>query len=285
MNRRLKDQSATWPAMRAAQVVMFIMACLLFSFGWYADPSSAFSTPTAAFDPPASSVAQDRSKFVHSNPTHQRMPCLLCHTRNDNSARVGFPGRAGHAPCAGCHAVDFAGNTSPMCTICHTDTGMKKFPGLKTFSARFDHGRHQRVNCSVCHKPASRGVAYSIPSDAGAHTTCFECHTASSAQTMSSCNVCHQPGKPNWTSEWARSFKINFSHARHTRGTGMSCASCHTLRAGEPRGRQVTEPQPSMHFAPAGSLSCGGCHNGTKAFGANEFSNCKRCHTGNGFRF
>jgi len=285
MNFRLKDQSAPRPATRAAQVALFIAAGLVFSFGWSADPSSAVSSRSAAFDPPALSAAQDRSKFVHSNPTHQRMPCLLCHTRNDNSARVGFPGRAGHAPCAGCHAVDFAGNTSPMCTICHTDTGMKRFPGLKTFSARFDHGRHQRVNCSVCHKPASRGVAYSIPSDAGAHTTCFQCHTASSAQTMSSCSVCHQPGRPNWTSEWARSFKINFSHARHTRGTAMSCASCHTLKAGEPRGRQVTEPQPSMHFAPAGSLSCGGCHNGTKAFGANDFANCKRCHTGRSFRF
>jgi c(7)-type cytochrome triheme protein len=40
-----------------------------------------------------------------------------------------------------------------------------------------------------------------------------------------------------------------------------------------------------MHFAPARVASCGACHNGTRAFGANDFANCKRCHIGNKFSF
>ena len=96
------------------------------------------------------------------------MPCLLCHRRDDDSARIGFPGKAGHTPCIGCHQDQFAvGSGGPICTICHTnaETGaLKGFPGLQSFGRKFDHNRHQRVNCSVCHKTADRGVALSVPS-------------------------------------------------------------------------------------------------------------------------
>jgi c(7)-type cytochrome triheme protein len=228
----------------------------------------------------------DYSRFQHGNAYHSRLPCLLCHTRNDNSARMSFPGRNGHLPCAGCHSLQFQDNTSPICTICHTATGMKRFPGLKSFGARFNHGRHQRVNCAVCHKQTGgRGAALTIPSGGNAHTTCFSCHSASQPSTMSSCNVCHQPGRLVRTSQSARSFNVGFTHSRHMRGTRFSCNSCHTIQAGAARGRQVTAPAASMHFARAGSLSCGGCHNGQKAFGPDEPANCKRCHTGRTFKF
>jgi c(7)-type cytochrome triheme protein len=265
--------------MKRITALLMSAAALLFVYGWQADPSAAVAKPSA--EPPV----QDMSKFLHSNPAHTRLPCLVCHRRDDNSTQIRFPGANGHLPCAGCHATEFASNTSPMCTICHTATGMKRFPSLKSFSARFDHGKHQRTNCAVCHKPAARGVALSIPSGGNAHSTCFTCHTGSSSNAMASCSVCHQPGRPNWTSASAKSFQLNFSHARHTRGTNMNCSSCHSVKAGAPRGRQVSAPMPSMHFAPAGSVSCGGCHNGTRSFGPNDFANCKRCHTGKGFGF
>jgi c(7)-type cytochrome triheme protein len=102
---------------------------------------------------------------------------------------------------------------------------------------------------------------------------------------MSSCDTCHQPGRPNWTSASSRAFRVSFSHSRHTQGARISCTACHSIKAGAPRGRQVSEPLVSMHFAPVRSLSCGGCHNGSKAFGPNDFSNCKRCHKGNSFGF
>ena len=285
MRRQVNRGDGGTSLLQRAQLLIFIAAGVLFAYGWGAGPSAAVSKLSPETPVLSEAGPQDYSRFLHSNPAHTRLPCLLCHRRDDNSPRIRFPGSNGHLPCAGCHTTEFAGNTSPMCTICHTATGMKSFPPLRSFSARFDHSRHQRVNCAVCHKSASRGVSLSIPGGSGAHATCFSCHSASSPASMSSCSVCHQPGRLARTPESARSFKLGFSHARHTRGTAMSCAVCHSVRAGAVRGQQVTAPAPQMHFATAGSLSCGGCHNGTRAFGPNDFSNCKRCHTGKGFRF
>jgi len=252
------------------------------------DPSLSMSSSPAEpdnnlADPPVAHQEKDFSRFTHTNEYHSRMPCLLCHRRDTNSSRISFPGKAGHTPCIGCHAAQFSDNTSPICTICHTATGMKAFPRLKTFGRKFDHPKHSRVNCAVCHKTSQGGVGFSIPSGANAHATCIQCHSSSSTASMSSCSVCHQQGPLVRTPETARSFRANFSHSKHTR-TGMSCASCHSVRPGA-TGKQVASPVLSMHFPPAGRVSCGNCHNGTKTFGANDFANCKRCHNGNTFRF
>ncbi len=243
---------------------IFLAGCAVFGY---------FSLPV--------SKAQDFSKFQHSNPTHNRLPCLVCHQRTDNSATPKFPG---HVPCASCHKEQFADNTNPICTICHTTTSLRRFPGLKSFNARFDHAKHLRqTNCATCHKPTRGGAALSIPKSLNAHTSCFTCHTANSGNAMSSCGTCHQPGRLSRTSEWARAYTVSFAHSKHTQS--MNCASCHTVRAGMGRGRQVTSPLASMHFAPRGASSCASCHNNRRAFGGDDFSDCKRCHQGTGFRF
>jgi c(7)-type cytochrome triheme protein len=231
--------------------------------------------------------AVDYTRFRHGNQYHSRLPCLVCHVRNDNSARVRFPGRNNHLPCSGCHALQFSDPASPICTICHTNAqsgAMKQFPGLRSFGARFNHSRHARVNCTTCHSPAARGVARDIPSGRAAHTTCFQCHTANASNAMASCGTCHQPGRLVRVSESARAFRMNFSHARHSANRDLSCRSCHTVRAGAARGRQVSSPLASMHFAPSQAQSCASCHNNKRAFGE-DFANCKRCHQGNVFRF
>lgn len=261
------------------------MACYIWSRG-NTVPVSAMPHHEATM-PPAEAVESDYSRFAHTNQYHARMPCLLCHQRNSNSARMSFPGSNGHSPCVGCHQLQFSDNSSPICTICHTDPGsgaMKRFPGLRSFGRKFDHSRHRGVNCGVCHKSSRGGVAFSIPAGGNAHSTCFQCHTASSRPSMSSCSSCHQPGRLIRTSESAPAFRMNFSHARHGQ-SGLSCASCHSVRPGAPTGRQVSSPAASMHFPPSRAISCGGCHNGTKGFGANDFASCKRCHKGNSFGF
>jgi c(7)-type cytochrome triheme protein len=229
----------------------------------------------------------DYSRFRHNNEYHSRLPCLLCHRRDTNATRVGFPGKPGHLPCAGCHTLQFSDQSNPMCTICHTNpqTGaMKRFPGLRSFGARFNHSKHMRTNCATCHKPAQRGVAKTIPAGASAHASCFQCHTSNSSSSMSSCSVCHQPGRLVRVSQSARAFRVGFSHAKHA-GRNMTCATCHTVRPGTARGRQVSNPVTAMHFASARGQSCATCHNGTRAFGADDFANCRRCHTGSSFGF
>ena len=109
----------------------------------------------------------DYSKFKHDNPQHARLPCLLCHRRENKSARPTLPGKSEHAPCAGCHAQQFNNSAGPICTICHTDDGkLKSFPRLSSFNMKFDHARHLRmrnVTCAACHQPLRGGVAVSIP--------------------------------------------------------------------------------------------------------------------------
>lgn len=237
---------------------------------------------------PAENQTKDYSRFTHSNQFHSRLDCLVCHRRSNNSPRVGFPGKINHLPCAGCHTLQFSDQSSPICTVCHTNpqTGaIKRFPGLQSFGVKFDHSRHTRVNCAVCHKSQGSGVARSIPSRASAHLTCFQCHTANSSNSMASCSTCHVPGRLVRTSEWATAFRKSFSHAKHVGKDNMNCATCHAVRAGFGRGKQMSAPLASMHFAPERSLSCGGCHNGKRAFGPDDFANCKRCHSPKTFKF
>ena len=274
------------PALRLFEAFVVLCGVLLFSYALVIGFSGANdTTPETNGLALAESQDKDYSRFTHSNQFHSRLDCLVCHRRSDNSPHLGFPGKINHLPCAGCHALQFADNTSPICTICHTTTGMKRFPGLKSFGVRFDHSRHTRVNCAICHKSQGSGVARSIPSGASAHVTCFQCHSSNSSNAMASCSTCHVPGRLVRTSEWAPAFRKSFSHAKHLGKDNMNCATCHSVRSGFGRGKQMSLPLASMHFAPERSLGCGGCHNGKRAFGPDDFSNCKRCHSPKTFKF
>lgn len=243
---------------------------------------------------PAQESGTDFSKFQHANPNHARLPCLLCHRRENNSPRPTLPGSNAHLPCAGCHTQQFGNSSGPMCTICHTDAQsgkLKSFPRLSSFNVKFDHGRHLRmgnVSCASCHRPSRGGVALSIPAGFNAHTTCFRCHSPgakSGDQNISSCGVCHEPGRFIRTRETAAAFRVGFSHAKHDKSEGLSCNECHRVRTGLARRVQVSAPQPLNHHASPGAFSCMSCHNGKRAFGGDDFSVCKRCHTGNAWHF
>ncbi|MGH9873873.1 MAG: cytochrome c3 family protein [Pyrinomonadaceae bacterium] len=233
----------------------------------------------------------DYSKFQHSSRNHSRLPCLLCHRRETNSPIPKRPGGSGHLPCAGCHAQQFAGSDSPICTICHTDVksgALKSFPRLQSFRMKFDHSRHLsmgNVSCATCHRPTRSGVALSIPSGFNAHTTCFRCHTPraqSGGRDISSCGTCHQLGGYSRTPESALAFRVSFSHSKHEK---VNCNECHQVRAGLPQRRQVTAPEPLNHHATGRGQSCMTCHDGKRAFGGDDFSTCKRCHTGAAWHF
>lgn len=286
------------PARRWCELVILVAGCLAFGYILNScskpedktEVNSAEPAPanTSEFSPaPAVNPSADFSKFQHSNPEHARFPCALCHERVDNSATPKLPG---HIPCASCHTQQFADNQNAICAICHTNTEtgvVKSFPALKSFNAVFDHAKHQRqTNCATCHKPTRNGVALSIPAGLNAHNSCFGCHTpeAKSGETdIGSCSACHQPGKPGAKiSEWVRAYTATpFSHATHR----LDCAACHTIKAGAARGNQVTAPVAKMHFPPKNAQSCATCHNNKRAFGGDDFKDCRRCHKGGGFGF
>jgi c(7)-type cytochrome triheme protein len=288
-----------------AQLCALVIVCLVclvtFALGSRAASSANASATTARIvadvDPLTNEPQQttgDFSKFSHTNPQHSRLPCLLCHRRDTNAI---VPVRSlGHSPCIGCHAQQFNNPQSNICMICHTTVGaskppLKPFPSLQSFNVRFDHATHARnpASCATCHKPAGRSaVALSIPANFGAHATCFQCH-APRAQAggydISSCDTCHQIGGFARTSAWSRAYTSTpFSHSAHTR-KGLSCAACHTLRAGTALAQQVSAPVPLQHHAPAGTRSCASCHDNRRAFGGDDFNDCTRCHRGNAWHF
>ena len=214
------------------------------------------------------------------------MPCLLCHVRSDEYTT---PKLSGHTPCSSCHVQQFADAGSKMCSICHTDAAagaVKQFPPLRSFNIKFDHGRHlPQTGCGTCHQPTGRVAALSVPMGSRAHATCFQCHEPQrevDGRNIGSCSTCHEPGRPTRATESAKAFNFKFSHRSHARN---NCSTCHTVLAGTARGSQVTSPVTAMHFAPARGQSCGNCHNGKRAFGADDFANCKRCHEGSTFKF
>ena len=207
-------------------------------------------------DPPEQGQNIDFSKFLHDNANHARLPCLLCHRRENTNARPTLPGGGGHLPCTGCHAKEFANSSSPVCAICHTNSqsgALKAFPALRSFNMRFDHARHAsvgRVSCSTCHRPSRGGVAMTIPSGGNAHVTCYQCHgpqAKSGDRDISSCGTCHQLGGDSRTTTQAAAFKVGFSHAKHGGAQKLSCSECHSVRAGIPQRRQVTAPLALNH--------------------------------------
>lgn len=249
------------------------------------------TTPAANLEPMQNSENLDFAKFLHSNQNHARLPCLLCHRRETNSPTPSLPGGSGHLPCAGCHAPLFAGAPSPICNVCHTDVksgALKPFPRLQSFRMKFDHARHLNmgsVSCATCHRSARGGVALSIPRGFNAHTTCFRCHTGtakSGDRDISSCGTCHELGGYARTPEAAQAFRVGFNHAKHKE---VTCKECHRVIPGMPQRRQVTSPQPFNHHASGKTQSCLTCHDGKRAFGGDDFTSCKRCHTGPAWRF
>lgn len=250
-----------------------------------ASMSEPETMPAVPNEPPADPAAQDYSRFRHDTAQHKRMPCLVCHVRNDNRTTPKFPG---HIPCSSCHSQEFRDNKHPICVICHTPTSVKPFPRLRSFRTVFDHSKHSRLaNCADCHRPVSRGAAMTVPTRLNAHSNCFQCHgpqARSGGRDIASCATCHQAGRPNRFSQSSAAARVNFSHSEHT-SKRISCSECHTVRAGAATGRQVSSPLLSMHLAPARTRSCAACHNDKRAFGDNNFTSCKRCHEGSTFRF
>lgn len=259
------------------------------------------STTDDFYITPEPSSSGDFSRFAHATPTHQSLSCNACHSRRDNRL---VPKLSEHRDCTSCHLPQFVSPNVALCSICHTNLELanppvKRFPGIRSFNVAFDHRQHTGgaagrpvENCAACHQPQRKGLAQTIPSSfdgaTGGHTACYSCHTAGSnfnGRDMGSCNVCHKAASfyrrtPTATT---RAYQVSFSHADHRQG--LSCNECHSVstRAGLPQSRQVSATVAQMHITSTRAQNCMSCHNGARAFGDQNFADCKRCHTGKTF--
>jgi c(7)-type cytochrome triheme protein len=257
-----------------------------------ASPAPNFAAPAVAFEP----QGVEGPRFSHSIEKHASLACASCHARPDNSSTPRWPG---HKACTDCHVQQFVTQGGQLCLNCHTNVEgnnppLKAFPGLSGFNMRFDHARHAsgagrpEQGCASCHRPARRGIALTIPAGAPAHDNCYSCHTPQargSAGDIGSCMTCHAQGGYRPTPASSRAYTVSFSHATHGARQGLRCDDCHQVRASAGQGRQVTAPQPTQHFGTARAQTCMTCHNNRRAFGGDDFADCKRCHKGQTFRF
>ncbi len=263
------------------------------------DPAAAQSFPPLMLLT-AQGPDLDYSTFKHTSPRHAAQACGSCHQRSgDNSITPRFPG---HPACQSCHLGQFVTAMVPMCEICHTDASsgkppLKSFPTVfkESFNVKFDHAQHMAGaarppnGCVACHRSLNRGVALTIPVGLNAHSQCYSCHTpsskAASGKEIASCGVCHDQKAFARTATNASAFRVGFVHSKHASRQRLECASCHTLSAGLPQGRQVSSPRAAEHFVTGGGQSCLTCHNGKRSFGGDlAFKDCRRCHTGSTFR-
>ena len=138
------------------------------------------------------------------------------YTPEDHNGVTAFPLAGGHAavPCAKCHeanrvrarsTVQFAWKTAPKCETCHRDPHGGQFVRTKYAGCEschnpngwtalsFNHdetkfpltGKHQKVVCVDCHKPAVDAGVQKIRQYAGTPTRCVDCHPEINTQSES----------------------------------------------------------------------------------------------------
>ena len=256
-------------------------------------PLTAAETP----EPLAVRVSDSNFQaFSHKIPEHKQFDCVSCHRREGKSKELTY---AGHDSCIGCHLNQFITNKTTdqnraMCSICHdkleTDPPtIRAFPVkfIEGFNMKFDHAAHASgkgrppAGCASCHSPSGSGE--SIPAGISTHNNCYSCHTPESK--IGSCSVCHQLAPYARTLQSQYNFKAIFRHGDHTARQGVSCDECHSVAAGAPQSRQVTNITILEHRTTPGN-NCLSCHNGRRAFTGNnplDVGSCTRCHTGSGF--
>ena len=242
-------------------------------------PKFDFSVEAASF-----SATQSKTKFDHAK--HNQLKCDQCHVRKMDAVTPVVPG---HSACISCHIKEFTSPQFAICANCHQGiTAVRPpvlpFPERQTFGVEFSHKTHatyvsgeKRTDCSSCH--AVTGARTTFP----AHRECYVCHKApdqvkpNERAGGASCGICHTTtGDKKPPSAMSKAYNFRFTHQVHSQREGIACTECHKV-LGE-TAVQVSIPQLKEHRGAAFG-SCGGCHNGRRAFGGELFNNaCARCH-------
>ena len=160
--------------------------------------------------------------------------------------------------------VALAGN---RCTACHPQTFRILAPTTHIAHGEMDAGR----SCGACHDGRQ---AFGVRDS----SACSSCHTGRRAVSRSpsaqETGVASRGPKPIvYSRSKASPGPVTFRHATHVEG--LACAACHprpfAMRVAEARATPLHE-------------SCGGCHDGSKAFAIEDAESCARCHAAGGAR-
>jgi hypothetical protein len=214
------------------------------------------------------SAAQNRDRFSHSTPAHQKKSCASCHnmpTANWVSAR-GFPDVAdfpGHAACASCHLRDFfrGGNKPAFCLGCHTDVGPGRGPRFAfpvrtrshEFLTKFPHNVHQDIIARNPDKSGRDNVAVAHFVNAS-----FTTNIDDKPPQFNNCAICHE------TRSQLPKFTVLPLKEKGVAPLGLALTESFTPVAA------------FFKDMPSGHQSCFACHyTGVKP----AANNCAGCHT------
>jgi len=211
------------------------------------------------------SAAPGASQPRESAATELRLPADRVYSRVVGSDRAVVFSHQTH--------VAFAGK---RCTGCHP----LPYPMLR----RGPRPSHQAMDaggsCGMCHDGRK---AFAMQDS----SACRACHSGTRAPQLSaagkpgtspSASAARPVPKPHTYPRGGDSpGTVTFRHETHLRGTG-GCKACHPRPF--PMASAPPRPNGGMH-EPA---SCGACHDGTKAFAAEDPASCARCHVETGAR-
>jgi c(7)-type cytochrome triheme protein len=159
--------------------------------------------------------------------------------------------------------VAFAGN---RCTGCHP----RPFPMLRRAPAPNHRDMNAGCGCGMCHDGKQAfGVLDS--------TKCHTCHSGTLMHRRAGAGARRVPGPRAYPRGESSPGSVTFRHEPHLVGAG-GCARCHP----QPFKTISVPPRPDggMHERAA----CGACHDGKKAFAADDPDACSRCHVEAGAR-
>jgi c(7)-type cytochrome triheme protein len=268
-------------------VVLAVVALIPFaasSFTRRGEAAGSLPRIAASVEASSFSAPQGKTKFDHAK--HNQLKCDQCHVRKADAIKPVMPG---HGACISCHIKEFTSTQFAICSNCHEGiTAVRPpvvaFPERQTFGVEFSHKTHatyvggeKRADCSSCHVVG--GARTTFP----AHRECYVCHKAPDKVKPgekvggASCGECHTAsGDKKPPSQMSKAYNYRFTHQVHAQREGIACAECHKV-LGE-AANPVSVPQLKEHRG-AGFGSCGGCHNGRRAFGGELGNNaCARCH-------
>jgi c(7)-type cytochrome triheme protein len=155
-----------------------------------------------------------------------------------------------------------------------TNQGQMQFPEGLDYS-KFQHSsrNHSRLPCLLCHRRESNAAVPKLSGSNG-HLPCAGCH----AQQFSSgdspiCTICHTDVKSGALKSFPRlkSFRVKFDHSLHLTKIGsVSCGTCH-----QPSRAGVAMSIPVGFTAHS---TCYRCHTPRAQSGGRDISSCGTCH-------
>ncbi len=225
--------------------------------------------------PPKQISGFDHSKAEYPlEGKHAVVACRKCHQTENFGAKVA------HGKCLDCHK-DYhenqflTRNDKGDCASCHAVAGFRpaRFGVTEHAATKYPlAGKHAKVECAQCHKPAKGATPYHP-----AFGACLDCHLDRHSRQFASaprdnrCDQCHdvqgfRPARFTLSDHCKTRFVLAGAHA------AVACGDCHRSSDGRPESTRY-------HFA---AIDCASCHRDphkTAAAAARALPSCDGCHT------